>query len=219
MTIVSKADTRNSAWSQNPDSYGRKMLEKMGWKGDDHGLGKNQQGTTTNLRAIRRAESLGIGAETDAFGDKGWDNTSKSYAGVLANLQQEYGDDKRKRKEEKKRKKKMEKRLAQGESNDDDKSGLRLAQNKVQAGHARKMRDAKDIRNKSAADMAAVFGVKADFYTGLNATINNKKEESDSSADNMKESKKSKKRKSRSKDDNVSDGERKKKKKVKKSKK
>jgi plasmid maintenance system antidote protein VapI len=205
MTIVSTKDTRNAAWSQNPSSYGRKMLEKMGWKGDDHGLGKNQQGTTTNLRAVRRAESLGIGAETDAFGDKGWDDTSRGYAGVLANLQKEYGDDIEKKKE-KKRKRKEEKRSAKGESSDEGKaSGLRLAQNKVQAGHARKMRDAKDIRNKSAEDMAAVFGVKAEFYKGLNTAVNI-------------EANAKKKRKSSSKNDEGQDldkGERRKKKKKK----
>lgn len=190
------------------------MLEKMGWKGDDHGLGKNQQGTTTNLRAVRRAESLGIGAETDAFGDKGWDDTSRGYAGVLANLQKEYGDGIEKKKE-KKRKRKEEKRAAKGESSDEGKaSGLRLAQNKVQAGHARKMRDAKDIRNKSAEDMAAVFGVKADFYKGLNAAIN-----IEANAEVAKESKNpKKKRKSSSKNDEGQDldkGERRKKKKKK----
>jgi Pin2-interacting protein X1 len=217
MTIVSTADTRNSAWSQNTSSYGRKMLEKMGWKGDDHGLGKNQQGTTNNLRAIRRAESLGIGAETDAFGDKGWDNTSKGYAGVLASLQKEYGVDNNNEKKEKKRKRKDEKRAkAKGESSDDGTPGMRLAQNKVQAGHARKMRVAKDIRNKSAEDMAAVFGVKADFYKGFNnACI--KTGESEKTED-VKEKKSSKKRNSR-KDDGVVDemlnqeGERQKKKK------
>ena len=223
MTIVATADTRNSAWSKDPSSYGRKMLEKMGWKGDSHGLGKNQQGTTNNLRAVRRAESLGIGAETDAFGDKGWDDSARGYAGVLASLQKEYGDDKKQRKkEEKKRKKKEEKRAAKaskGESSEDDNktnNGIRLAQNKVQAGHARKMRDAKDIRNKSAEDMAAVFGVKTDFYKGLNASLNDgvKKSESSIAAGDEKESKKSKKRKSRNKDDDA-DGERQKKKKKK----
>ena len=199
------------------------MLEKMGWKGDQHGLGKNQQGTTTNLRAVKRAESLGIGAETDAFGDKGWEDSNRGYAGVLASLQKEYGgDEKKKRKEEKKRRKKEEKRAAsRGESSNDSKSnGIRLAQNKVQAGHARKMRDAKDIRSKSAADMAAVFGVKADFYKGLNATIANNVAESTKSED-AKEKKSSKKRKSRSKDEVVADdasnteGERRRKKKKK----
>ena len=203
------------------------MLEKMGWKGDASGLGKNQQGTTTNLRAVRRSESLGIGAETDAFGDKAWDGTSKNYAGVLANLQKEYGGDvasnvkkdkKRKRKEEKRAKKKT---AAGDESSDDNAGGgssLRLAQNKVQAGHARKMRDAKDIRNKSAADMAAVFGVKADFYKGLNASIKEDDVDSAECDNNIKEKKKSKKRKNRDRDGECeasNDGERRKKKKSK----
>ena len=206
------------------------MLEKMGWKGDASGLGKNQQGTTTNLRAVRRSESLGIGAETDAFGDKAWDGTSKNYAGVLANLQKEYGGDhvaaskkkdkKRKRREEKQAKKKA----ASADEGSEDNAGrgggggsLRLAQNKVQAGHARKMRDAKDISNKSAADMAAVFGVKADFYKGLNASIKEDSIDCDVHGNDIKEKKKSKKRKNRDKDGECeeasSDGERRKKKK------
>lgn len=166
------------------------MLSKMGWKGGSSGLGKHQQGTSTNLRAVRRAESLGIGAETDAFGDKGWEDTNRGYHGVLDKLKKEYGNGsgegsgeevdeetrKRRRKEEKKRKKREEKRRAAASSSSGNSSGnesndnttntstVRLAQNKVQAGHARKMREAKDINNKSAEDMAAIFGFKADFY-------------------------------------------------------
>ena len=173
------------------------MLEKMGWKGDGVGLGKNQQGTSTHLRAVKRAESLGIGAETDAFGDSGWQQTNAAFHGVLANLKKEHSsinsgsDDgdandnnnnnnnnnkearKKRKKEEKKRKKKEEKRRAKASANgsasndassSSSSSGIRLAQNRVQVGHARKMREAKDIKNKSAADMAAIFGVKADFY-------------------------------------------------------
>ncbi len=182
MTIVASKDTRNADWASS--SFGRKMLEKMGWKGDGVGLGKNQQGTSTHLRAVKRAESLGIGAETDAFGDSGWQQTNAAFHGVLANLKKEHStnnsssssdDDandkearKKRKKEEKKRKKKEEKRRAKaaanGSTSSDGVSGVRLAQNKVQAGHARKMREAKDIKNKSAADMAAIFGVKADFY-------------------------------------------------------
>ena len=183
MTIVATVETRNAAWANDQSSFGRKMLAKMGWKGD--GLGKNQQGTSTHLRAVKRADSLGIGAENDAFGDKGWADTNKGFHGVLANLKAEYGSEggsdsddkearKKRRKEEKKRKKREEKRRAKlaakgdadgsGSDTAASNNGLRLAQNKVQAGHARKMREAKDIRNKSAADMAAIFGVKADFY-------------------------------------------------------
>ena len=183
------------------------MLAKMGWKGDGSGLGKTQQGTSTHLRAVRRAESLGIGAESDAFGEKGWQDTNAGFHGVLANLKREYssssvggggggvggstssgdgdsdGVDGQKAKKRRKKdgrcettqKKKVRKDKKKkhditssdkgsGSDNGTNIGGLRLPQNKVQAGHARKMREAKDIRNKSAEDMAAIFGVKADFY-------------------------------------------------------
>lgn len=184
------------------------MLAKMGWKGDGSGLGKTQQGTSTHLRAVRRAESLGIGAESDAFGEKGWQDTNAGFHGVLANLKREYssssvggggggvggstsssdGDsdgvdgqkakkrrkkdgrcETRQKKKERKDKKKKKNDITSsdkgsGSDNGTNIGGLRLPQNKVQAGHARKMREAKDIRNKSAEDMAAIFGVKADFY-------------------------------------------------------
>lgn len=226
MTIVATTDTRNSAWANDKSGYGHKMLAKMGWKGGDSGLGKNQQGTSTNLRAVRRADSLGIGAENDSFGDKGWQDTNAGFHGVLASLKSQYSsvggsDDgeedkearKKRKKEEKKRKKKEEKRRAKraaaaGNSSGSDDgggngngNGIRLAQNKVQAGHARKMREAKDIRNKSAADMAAIFGVKADFYKqprDWGVVTNNEEEEG-------KKKKKSKKKSKESKEDNCCD--------------
>jgi hypothetical protein len=175
------------------------MLSKMGWKGDGSGLGKDQQGSSVHLRAIRRVESLGIGAENDTFGERGWKDTNAGYHGVLASLNREYGGGggssgsgdgdeveggkegeerrrkrkKRERKDERKRVKTEEKttkkgkRKRGGDDDDDDVGGrdvVRLPQNKVRAGHARKMREAKDIRNKSPEDMAAIFGVKADQY-------------------------------------------------------
>lgn len=230
------------------------MLEKMGWKGDGVGLGKNQQGTSTHLRAVKRAESLGIGAETDAFGDSGWQQTNAAFHGVLANLKKEHsnissgsdddGDDskearKKRKKEEKKRKKKEEKRRAKAAaaaagdgsgSSSGSGSGIRLAQNKVQAGHARKMREAKDIRNKSAQDMAAIFGVKADFYkqprewTTTATTTTTPSEEKDANKEvaqeeiikERKKSKKSKEKKKRKRSSSEEDANQKKKKKSKK---
>ena len=44
---------------------------KMGWK-DSDGLGKYRQGTTTNLRAYRPSDNLGVGAMTDLNGDSGF---------------------------------------------------------------------------------------------------------------------------------------------------
>jgi len=223
MAIVSAKDTRNSQWANDKNAFGRKMLSKMGWKGDGSGLGKNQHGTTTNLRAVRRTDSLGIGAENDSFGDKGWQDTNAGFHGVLASLKKEYsngddegGDDskaarKKRKKEEKKRKKREEKRRAKnsGGSDSDDGilDGVRRPQNRVQAGHARKMREAKDIKNKSAADMAAIFGVKADFYKqprdwGVVGGGGSSEENNKSSDSEEKKKKKSKKKSKESKESN-----------------
>ena len=257
MAIVATTETRNAHWANDQSSFGRKMLSKMGWKGNGTGLGKNQQGSSTHLRAVKRSESLGIGAESDAFGDKGWQDTNDAFHGVLANLKREYssvGDNddsnsddididvdeatkKKRRKEEKKRRKKEEKRKAKrrnissgGESANSSSSdtgngnGIRLPQNKVQAGHARKMREAKDIRNKSSADMAAIFGVKADFYKQPRDWIEGGGEDSGQEKKKKKSSKKksekkeSKRKRSSDEDGNGSDNSKKKKRKKDKSK-
>ena len=42
-----------------------------------------------------------------------------------------------------------------------------MAKNKVPTGHSRKMRDAKDLTKKSAADMTAIFRLRAGFYSPL----------------------------------------------------
>ena len=162
----------------------------MGWK-SGNGLGKNQQGTSTNLKAVRREDGLGIGATTDTFGADGFSQTSKSFHGVLASLQVEHGDANSRKKSEKKKKKRKkeddtsdegeiihrgkrekedfdtlqtkkkrktnEKKLVKSES-------MTLAQNRVNAGHARKMRDAKNLNNKCKEDMAAIFGMKVEAY-------------------------------------------------------
>ena len=50
--------------------------------------------------------------------------------------------------------------------------GLVLAQNRVSAGHARKMRDAKDLSTKSQEDMAAIFGVAPSSFQFPKITSN-----------------------------------------------
>ena len=45
------------------DSFGRKMLEKLGWKEGD-GLGKRRDGMADHIRVKQRAAGLGLGAAT-----------------------------------------------------------------------------------------------------------------------------------------------------------
>ena len=44
---------------------------EMGWK-DGNGLSKYKQGTTTNLRAYRCSNNLGVGGTTNLHGDLGY---------------------------------------------------------------------------------------------------------------------------------------------------
>lgn len=166
MTIISGEDKRNSAWASDKSAFGQRMLLKMGWS-EGKGLGKHKQGTKNNLRAIRREDGLGIGAKTDTFGDDGFSQTSKNFHGVLASLHAEHGNKKQKR--SKKEKKSKRKKSSESNNNSDSNSNsndnnLTLSQNKVTAGHARKMRESKDLTKKSKEDMAAIFGMKVEEY-------------------------------------------------------
>ncbi|KAI2504213.1 glycine rich nucleic binding domain [Fragilaria crotonensis] len=159
MTIVASEDSRNLHWSKN--SIGSKLLLKMGWT-EGTGLGRDRQGTAVALRAVRKHDSdAGIGAThdgADVTGNHKWNQTTDTFANVLKTLKSQHssmsvndndnsddgGNDDGSTKQKKLKKKKKKK--------------LVLAQNKVNAGHSRKMREAKDLRNKSDADMAAIFG-------------------------------------------------------------
>lgn len=164
MVIVNTEDTRNSAWAKDTSGFGHRMLAKMGWK-EGKGLGKDEQGTSTNLRGVRRAEeTLGIGAKTDTHGSDGWGTTNQNFHGVLASLRVHHADtvsksEKKRRKKDKKDKKQKDSNTLNGGGRFNVIESLALPQNKVTAGHARKMRDAKDLSNKSQQDMAAIFGV------------------------------------------------------------
>lgn len=222
MTIVASEDGRNAAWASDKSGFGHKMLAKMGWS-EGKGLGKNKQGQTHNLRAIRREESLGIGASTDTHGSEGFSQTSANFHGVLAKLNAEHGSgsssgassdedsgsasgrsSSKKSKKEKKKKSKSSKKAKKAEKKTkhrgkrDKDNKITLAQNRVAAGHSRKMRDAKDLSSKSDADMAAIFGVKVEHYRPPAAIAAGGGTKSDDAA--SKKSKRKQKKKSKSKD-------------------
>ena len=142
MTIVAIEDTRNVEWRKN--NVGLKLLEKMGYK-DGEGIGKRNQ-NNTSLRALKRKEGLGLGAKIQSEG--GNSESANHFSAVLSNLQAHH-EPATKKSSRKKRK------------------GITLPQNKVTAGHASKMREAK-FGAKSAEDMACIFG-NTDFPVVLTA--------------------------------------------------
>ena len=147
MTIVNTVDKRNTEWRDN--NIGSKLLGKMGWK-EGSGIGLRNKNVTA-LRAVKRQVGLGIGAKRQS--EAGPSESTGTFAAVLANLKSHHGghsedddDEKKKKKKSKKDKKKKSK-----------KGGLMLPQNKVLAGHSRKMREAK-FGTKSQHDLACIFG-------------------------------------------------------------
>jgi Pin2-interacting protein X1 len=146
MTIVQAEDNRNLEWRSS--NIGSKMLEKMGWT-EGKGIGKRNVNTTA-LRAVKRLEGLGIGAKRQTEG--GPSESTGTFAAVLANLKAHHAGDDNNSKKKKKNEKKLAKKKAQK-----TKQSLSLPQNKVLAGHARKMREAK-FGAKSADDLACIFG-------------------------------------------------------------
>lgn len=176
MTIVAIEDTRNGEWKK--DNKGSALLKKMGWS-EGTGLGKRRQGSAVALRAVKRADSLGIGASTDMQGTSGWEATNNSFVSVLEGLKQHHGGDCSSSETDGKKKKK--KRKTQTKKKD-----LVLARNKVTAGHARKMRESKCLKSKSDHDMAAIFGTKL---------RNNEKPESNTDAKKDSDKRETKKRK------------------------
>jgi hypothetical protein len=131
MTIVASEDNRNIEWRKS--NKGLALLEKMGYK-DGEGIGKRNQ-NNTSLRALKRKEGLGLGAKIESEG--GNSESSNHFSAVLANLQTHH--------------------KTSGIKKSKKKSKITLPQNKVTAGHASKMRQAK-FGEKSAEDMACIFG-------------------------------------------------------------
>ena len=138
MTIVATDDTRNLEWRKS--NVGSALLQKMGWK-EGEGIGKRSNTNTTALRALRRQEGLGLGAKIENQG--GESDRSDHFASVLKKLQEHH--------EPLAREKPSKSKSCSKETQ------LTLAQNRVNAGYARKRREAK-FGTKTAEDLACIFG-------------------------------------------------------------
>lgn len=123
------------------------------------------------MRAVRRAEeTLGIGANTDAFGSKCWDQSKHNFSQVLDRLKENHSSSITAlpitksvsssdacNTSSNKRKKDPHSKASPTEQ-------LILAQNRVTSGHAAKVRKSKDIATKSDEEMAAIFGMSVEEF-------------------------------------------------------
>ena len=83
-------DPQNKKWTDDSNRIGLKLLSKMGWS-EGKGLGANQCGIKTNIKATLKSDTMGIGATRNnqdnwlenAFG---FDDMLKNYSAQDTNL-------------------------------------------------------------------------------------------------------------------------------------
>ena len=65
------ASTMAELNGSSSETFGKRMLEKMGWKSGD-GLGKEGQGMTEHVKVKKREEAVGLGADAKERMDDTW---------------------------------------------------------------------------------------------------------------------------------------------------
>mmetsp|Transcript_23310 Transcript_23310/g.48494 ORF Transcript_23310/g.48494 Transcript_23310/m.48494 type:complete len:240 (+) Transcript_23310:476-1195(+) len=97
----------NETASAPVSSFAEKMLKKMGWKKGE-GLGKDKQGISTHIKASKRKDEEGLGAEkiqAAEFGDTWWNGALEK---TMYKMKMKKKLEKKMKKEEKKKKKKRD---------------------------------------------------------------------------------------------------------------
>ncbi|XP_027896164.1 PIN2/TERF1-interacting telomerase inhibitor 1 isoform X1 [Xiphophorus couchianus] len=81
-------DPRNSAWSNDDNKFGQKMLEQMGWS-KGKGLGRSQQGSTDHIKVKVKNNKHGLGA--NASHEDNWIAHQDEFNELLAQLNNHHG--------------------------------------------------------------------------------------------------------------------------------
>ncbi|XP_054875914.1 PIN2/TERF1-interacting telomerase inhibitor 1 [Poeciliopsis prolifica] len=81
-------DPRNSAWSNDDNKFGQKMLEQMGWS-KGKGLGRSEQGSTDHIKVKVKNNKHGLG--TNASHEDNWIAHQDEFNELLAQLNDHHG--------------------------------------------------------------------------------------------------------------------------------
>ncbi|KAI8897773.1 hypothetical protein BC833DRAFT_592425 [Globomyces pollinis-pini] len=84
------ADPQNKRWKDDKNAIGFKLLGKMGWT-DGTGLGKDNQGRTTNLKVALKQNNFGVGA--DARTSDNWLENTFAFDDLLKGLDNQNDND------------------------------------------------------------------------------------------------------------------------------
>lgn len=158
----SSSDPRNTNWANDTSRFGYQMLSKMGWE-SGKGLGAKENGITTHVKAVKRKDNLGLGAEKS--NENNWLSHQLAFDDMLSQLNQHAENGIEEDGVKKKRKKhEMEKTARQ--------SRKRVFYNRyIQS---------KDLSSKSAEDIACIFGQRSKSAPGT-PRVQSEDEESNTS--------------------------------------
>ncbi|XP_078053748.1 uncharacterized protein LOC144479107 [Augochlora pura] len=155
---------RGKQWSDDPNKFGQKMLEKMGWT-SGKGLGANEQGIIEHVRVSLKNDTSGIGFKNDDL-DKAWTEHQDGFNHILQQLQQSQDDSVVQ----------IEGKTELGEKSLE----LKSKQSRARV-HYHKFTRGKDVKRYSSKDLANIFGQKElNITENTNGNVNNGQENFDS---------------------------------------
>ena len=153
-TLLQLGGTVNRRWVEDKSAFGRRMLEKMGWK-EGKGLGKNEDGDATFVKIDRRIDHEGVGQAAESLvGDSQFKKNLTNFNDVLKSLSQ-------KAKVESKQAKKQRKKTAKKNKKTKKKQQKRRNQAPALTVDKRRVRS-KNARAYSQHDLNQVLGIDSD---------------------------------------------------------
>lgn len=99
--LLIKDDPNNKEWAEDTNRFGYRMLSKMGWT-EGTGLGKNKDGIQEHVKAIKKFDTRGIGADSKTSVQL-YTAKTVAFSDILKKLAAEYGTATQTEKEEKKK--------------------------------------------------------------------------------------------------------------------
>ncbi|KAM4713723.1 PIN2/TERF1-interacting telomerase inhibitor 1 [Anableps anableps] len=133
-------DPRNSAWSNDDNKFGQKMLERMGWS-KGKGLGRSEQGSTEHIKVKVKNNNHGLGA--NASHEDNWIAHQDEFNELLAQLNDHHGQN------------------TSNEARPDEMKSFSLEEKSKTSKkrvHYTKFTKGKDLSSRSETDLNCIFG-------------------------------------------------------------
>ncbi|EDV24769.1 uncharacterized protein TRIADDRAFT_56912 [Trichoplax adhaerens] len=134
------SDPRNTAWSQDTNKFGYRMLNKMGWSAGK-GLGIKEDGDSGHIKIKIKNNNLGVGANVNNCSD--WTKQQDDFSVLLSNLNNVHGQT----------------TTDNDEANETANNSIfRMAELNGKKAKYHKVLKCKDVQNYSKTDLTCIFG-------------------------------------------------------------